>query len=202
MRNILIWVGIVALSLQDYFKKPIKPTRQQQFLETGGTAQVFIAGNKKVKCKCGWTWKLSDGGNDPYVCHKCGYDNSTESIAGTNSIWNKILKLYQKNIVVDDDGYTYLIMPRSIAKKIWDMGFIEVLAFYSDSESVISDDEDWNNTKSYGVQVGVDDIDYLLIKTFKQLYLQEEKEEYLKLAEIAAGDWELALQIAKSQDLL
>jgi len=24
---------------------------------------------------CGWTWKLSQGGNDPYICHKCGYDN-------------------------------------------------------------------------------------------------------------------------------
>jgi hypothetical protein len=25
--------------------------------------------------KCGWSWKISDGGNDPYICHKCGYDN-------------------------------------------------------------------------------------------------------------------------------
>ena len=29
-----------------------------------------------VKCKnCGWEWKLSDGGKDPYICHKCEYDN-------------------------------------------------------------------------------------------------------------------------------
>lgn len=28
---------------------------------------------KKVKCqKCGWEWDLSDGGKDPYTCHKCG----------------------------------------------------------------------------------------------------------------------------------
>jgi len=26
--------------------------------------------------KCGWRWKQSDGGDDPYVCHKCGFDNS------------------------------------------------------------------------------------------------------------------------------
>jgi hypothetical protein len=25
---------------------------------------------------CNWSWKLSDGGNDPYVCHKCGTDNT------------------------------------------------------------------------------------------------------------------------------
>ena len=31
----------------------------------------------KVVCKnCDWSWKLSEGGNDPYVCHKCGTDNS------------------------------------------------------------------------------------------------------------------------------
>jgi hypothetical protein len=29
-----------------------------------------------IKCKkCSWEWKLKDGGNDPYICHKCGYDN-------------------------------------------------------------------------------------------------------------------------------
>jgi hypothetical protein len=25
---------------------------------------------------CDWSWKLSEGGNDPYVCHKCGTDNT------------------------------------------------------------------------------------------------------------------------------
>lgn len=32
---------------------------------------------KKVECKgCGWSWDLKDGGSDPYVCHKCGQDNT------------------------------------------------------------------------------------------------------------------------------
>ena len=31
----------------------------------------------KIVCKnCDWSWKLSEGGNDPYVCHKCGTDNT------------------------------------------------------------------------------------------------------------------------------
>ena len=30
----------------------------------------------EITCKnCGWQWNISDGGNDPYICHKCGYDN-------------------------------------------------------------------------------------------------------------------------------
>lgn len=38
---------------------------------------------KSVKCKCGWSWKLSEGGDDPYVCHKCGRDNSDKYIQET-----------------------------------------------------------------------------------------------------------------------
>jgi hypothetical protein len=29
----------------------------------------------RVICDCGWSWDLSDGGNDPYICHKCGNNN-------------------------------------------------------------------------------------------------------------------------------
>jgi ribosomal protein S27AE len=30
----------------------------------------------KVVCdKCDWEWKLSEGGDDPYICHKCGHNN-------------------------------------------------------------------------------------------------------------------------------
>jgi len=35
--------------------------------------------NDKIVCeKCGWSWKISDGGNDLYICHKCGYDNKVK----------------------------------------------------------------------------------------------------------------------------
>jgi hypothetical protein len=31
----------------------------------------------EVKCEnCGWQWDLEKGGDDPYLCHKCGHDNS------------------------------------------------------------------------------------------------------------------------------
>ena len=30
----------------------------------------------KIECdKCNWSWKIKDGGNDLFICHKCGYDN-------------------------------------------------------------------------------------------------------------------------------
>lgn len=31
----------------------------------------------QVHCDgCGWKWKIVDGGNKPYICHKCGHDNT------------------------------------------------------------------------------------------------------------------------------
>ena len=36
---------------------------------------------KEVKCqKCGWKWDLSDGGKDPYTCHKCGHVNKEQEV--------------------------------------------------------------------------------------------------------------------------
>jgi tRNA(Ile2) C34 agmatinyltransferase TiaS len=36
-----------------------------------------VISNGEVICdNCGWSWELSDGGDDPYMCHKCGHDNS------------------------------------------------------------------------------------------------------------------------------
>jgi hypothetical protein len=30
----------------------------------------------EITCKnCGWEWNISDGGEKPFVCHKCGHDN-------------------------------------------------------------------------------------------------------------------------------
>ena len=27
---------------------------------------------------CGWKWKKSEGGEDMYMCHKCGHNNEKE----------------------------------------------------------------------------------------------------------------------------
>lgn len=34
--------------------------------------------DEKIVCKrCHWSWKVKDGGDDLFVCHKCNYDNSS-----------------------------------------------------------------------------------------------------------------------------
>jgi len=37
-----------------------------------------IVGNK-IECdNCGWSWNIKDGGDDLYICHKCGHDNNPQ----------------------------------------------------------------------------------------------------------------------------
>lgn len=47
--------------------------------------QEMKEGGEKIKCECGWSWDLKDGGNDPYTCHKCGKVNSKEEL--TEKCW-------------------------------------------------------------------------------------------------------------------
>jgi len=58
--------------------------------------------NKIITCvKCEWHWPLADGGDDPYVCHKCGYDNSSiyNSIEESLNDWFK-----EKWVRIDTQG--------------------------------------------------------------------------------------------------
>ena len=49
--------------------------------------------NGKVFCdQCGCSWKLSEGGDDPYTCHKCGHENKPAS-----SNFDKVLDKFRVN---------------------------------------------------------------------------------------------------------
>jgi hypothetical protein len=43
-----------------------------------------IQGDSIVCDKCGWNWKIEDGGNDLYICHKCGHDNTPQQFSSNN----------------------------------------------------------------------------------------------------------------------
>ena len=48
--------------------------------ETQALRLLELMDNNKVICNsCGWFWDLSEGGDDPYICHKCWTDNSEET---------------------------------------------------------------------------------------------------------------------------
>lgn len=35
-----------------------------------------FSANQIVCDNCDWEWKLEDGGDDLYICHECGHDNT------------------------------------------------------------------------------------------------------------------------------
>lgn len=50
-----------------------------------------ITKNKVVCDVCGWSWDLDDGGDDKYVCHKCGNDNTPKkSISNFDKYVNQL----------------------------------------------------------------------------------------------------------------
>ena len=64
--------------------------------------------DKKIICQCGWSWKLKDGGNNPYTCHKCGHVNSKKNIKEETkkdlspiltNLLNKLLVKHHKDIL-------------------------------------------------------------------------------------------------------
>lgn len=38
----------------------------------------IVTKNKIICDNCDWSWKLSEGGDKPYICHKCGHNNEIE----------------------------------------------------------------------------------------------------------------------------
>lgn len=58
--------------------------------------------NNRVICDgCGWSWKISEGSEDKYICHQCGYDN-TPAKSNLDSIFDnfktKFPKEYQNKL--------------------------------------------------------------------------------------------------------
>ena len=52
--------------------------------------QEVVTDTEVICDNCGWRWSIADGGDDLYVCHKCGHDNTPNS----KETWN-----LQKGIV-------------------------------------------------------------------------------------------------------
>jgi hypothetical protein len=84
--------------------------------------------NRTVTCSnCGWSWKLSDGGEDPLTCHKCGGTIKMENggvIEDDMGQWahpGQVTRINSNEITmqgvpypvlgVDNTGYTQMMQP-------------------------------------------------------------------------------------------
>jgi len=59
-----------------------------------------IKGDSIVCDNCGWTWKIKDGGDDLFICHKCGHDNTPKE--ETNDFF-KPLQNKQSNLDISPE---------------------------------------------------------------------------------------------------
>jgi GNAT superfamily N-acetyltransferase len=48
----------------------------------GGGISERVENGKVICDNCGWSWKISEGGSDTYMCHKCGTDNNPNITEG------------------------------------------------------------------------------------------------------------------------
>jgi len=63
-----------------------------KFFKQGEYSIAYLPGNAIVSelvtdteiiCdNCGWEWEIADGGDDLYICHKCGHDNNPDLAEG------------------------------------------------------------------------------------------------------------------------
>ena len=63
-----------------YYNRRIKAGEKPSAYLSGRAVKVckgLMEGDEEmVHCdNCGWEWKLADGGDDPFTCHKCGNNN-------------------------------------------------------------------------------------------------------------------------------
>ena len=87
--NIPLTKDIRKSQLRDKVVAVAKTIMRKPNFQTTSTKLTFeqIQGDSIVCDDCGWTWKIKDGGDDLFMCHKCGHDNTPEE---TNNFFEPI----------------------------------------------------------------------------------------------------------------
>jgi nicotinamide mononucleotide adenylyltransferase len=69
---------------EQFFKMiPDIAEKQQVWDIVSPVVKEIVTATDVICDKCGWKWPIADGGDDLYICHKCGYDNNPDLEEGT-----------------------------------------------------------------------------------------------------------------------
>jgi len=76
--NIPLTKDIRKSQLRDKVVAVAKTIMRKPNFQTTSNKLTFeqVQGDSIVCDGCGWTWKIEDGGDDLFICHKCGHDNT------------------------------------------------------------------------------------------------------------------------------
>ena len=171
------------INLSKYIIKVVLPHSDEEWedalkekgisYEIGKPLNEAIVGDK-IECdKCGWSWKIKDGGDDLFMCHKCGHNNEPmnedKDYFGLNALVREIMEEPKYKIFSDMDGVltdfdesfkkaSDGIAPRDYEKKFgkdkfWELidgkgvGYWVGMPYMSDGEQY------WNYIKDYDVEL-------------------------------------------------
>ena len=173
MKNILLWAGITALAFQDYFKKKsVKQTTRSQQFLQTGATSQAFIAG-----------------------HKSVFTAAKKVLTKYIGSPKKIKKTYVE-WVIENDNHKFIIW-MYIGSLNWTT--INIYTFLDGSME--------RENAFYLENRRIQDFDSffkkVLAEIFNSFFMITNNEDYQKLSDIAAaGDWELALQIAKGQGLL
>jgi hypothetical protein len=57
--------------------------KQQVWDIVSPVVKEIVTATEVICDNCGWEWEIADGGNDLYICHKCGHDNNPDLDEGS-----------------------------------------------------------------------------------------------------------------------
>ena len=132
--------------------------------------------DKEIYCKnCPHHWKLSDGGKDTYVCHKCGYNNKEMKLT-------EILKEIISEMGIGNDWGTknvidaYNTGDEDMKNKICLAFTKKPINFFIEKYRLKKSDDVWKFIEKSISELEKDDLDDIL-KELGLYNLEENKEE-------------------------
>jgi len=104
----------------------------------------------KIECdKCGWSWEIKDGGNDLFMCHKCGHDNELSEGWLANKVkktFKGLAKKYLKFEEVKEDNDHFGL--NALIREIVDEPKYKI---FSDMDGVLTDFDESFKKASGGI---------------------------------------------------
>ena len=70
-----------------------------------------IDGDSIVCDNCGWNWKIKDGGNDLFICHKCGHDNEPNYTTKEINEMIRLKELLNEVLLTEGGAYGHMNHP-------------------------------------------------------------------------------------------
>jgi hypothetical protein len=81
LKDVLKLIGLTAIAVLpggSIAAVLLKVFKQTHLITPSSMMNELVTDIEVICDNCGWDWKIADGGDDLYICHKCGHDNNPD----------------------------------------------------------------------------------------------------------------------------